>query len=76
MITRAILPATAEEIVEQTGRAPESVYGELVSLEAMGLVKVRCLWTHAAKVANEWHCDPDALCLASRDGFCDAPEAA
>lgn len=74
MNLHSMLPATAAELIKSTGRSHESVYGELVSLEARGQALVEVV--HAGKqiVACEWHkghCDPAALCLASRDGFCD-----
>jgi hypothetical protein len=76
MIALDLLPATAAELVEATGRSPESVYGDLVHLEARGLARVEVVHSGKNVVACEWHrgyaCKPDALCMASRDGFCDA----
>ena len=53
-----LLPATAAEIIEATGRAHEDVYAELVRMEARGLARVEIIWGHRPNknpIAIEWH---------------------
>ena len=69
-----LLPATAAELIAQTGRTHESVYQELVHLEGCGMARVQPVHCGGVRIDMEWHpglCAPDALCYASRDGFCE-----
>jgi len=55
-----LLPATAAEIIEATGRAHEDVYAELVRMEARGLARVQIIWgvrpsKNRNPIAIEWH---------------------
>ena len=55
-----LLPSTAADLIKKTGRAHESVYGELVHLEACGQVEVRPVWSGKRLVEYEWHLAPGA----------------
>jgi DNA-binding IclR family transcriptional regulator len=49
-----LLPATAAELIEQTGRSHESVYTELVHLEGQGMAMVQPVHCGGVLVEMEW----------------------
>ncbi len=75
MISHRMLPATADELAEETGLSHEDVYSTLVLLEGMGLVRV--VHIRGGKncdrlLETEWHA---ATHVPTRAGSCGSEAA-